>query len=143
MDLYVSFFMQHWALSAGFIVILVLLLLNEWRLGSFSIGKAGVDPQELVNLLNHSGATVLDMRLQESYVLGHILSAVHIPATEIEKRLTMLNKYKNKPLILVCAKGLETPKMIRILSKNGFTQVYYLRGGMENWQRQNLPMVKN
>lgn len=137
---YIAFLTEHWMLSVAFIAILVLLLFNEWRHRSYGI--AGVSPQQLVDLLNHSGAAVVDIRPSARYDQGHILGSINLPKEELEKRLNMLSKYKNKPVILVCTAGIESGKMGRLLSANGFAQLYHLTGGMDMWRSQSMPVVK-
>ena len=140
MDPYIAFLVEHWMLSAAFGAILVLLALNEWR--HRSLGVSGVSPQQLVDLLNHADATVVDVRTQARFELGHILGAISIPQENFGGSLKMLNKFKSKPIILVCATGLDSPKMAKLLKENGFTQLYHLAGGMEAWHAQSMPVVK-
>ena len=67
---------------------------------------------------------------------------MNIPQEDFHSRVNMLNKYKTKPVILVCATGVESPKMGQLLTTNGFTQLYYLSGGIAMWQSDNMPVVK-
>jgi len=140
MDPYISFIAEHWMLSSAFGVIVLLLLGNELRVRSF--GVAGVSPQQLVDLLNHQEAVVVDTRSSQRFDLGHILGAMNIPAENMLSSLKTLNKYKNKPIILVWGTGAESPKVSKILKANGFTVLYHLSGGMDAWYAQGLPVVK-
>lgn len=141
MDLYISFLMEHWLLSTAFVAIVILLLANEWR--HRSMGVRSITPQQLVDFLNHANGVVVDIRKAERFALGHILGALNIPQDEFANRLNMLNKYKTKPVILVCETGAVSPKMGQQLKQNGFTQLYYLGGGLHSWQTQGLPLSKN
>lgn len=140
MDLILAFLIEHWLLSSAFVAVLLLLILNEWRYRSF--GLKAVGSQELVSFINHKDGVVIDTRANPQYEQGHILGALHIPADDLAKRLTTLNKYKNKPLILVCEAGIESPKVGKLLTENGFTQLYYLVGGMATWRSEGLPIQK-
>ncbi len=140
MEPYISFLVEHWMLSAAFGAILLLLIANEWRTRSFGI--PGISPQQLVELLNHKDAVVIDLRAQERFDLGHILGAQSIPLENFGTSIKTLNKYKNKPIILVCAMGSESPKKAKVLKENGFTELYHLSGGMDAWHAQGLPVVK-
>ena len=53
-----------------------------------------------------------------------------------------LEKYKDKPIIVVCAMGMSAKKVAGNLSKDGFQQVSVLKGGMASWQNANLPVSK-
>jgi rhodanese-related sulfurtransferase len=43
---------------------------------------------------------------------------------------------------LVCGTGIDAPKMGQLLTTHGFTQLYYLLGGMGTWQSNGMPVVK-
>ncbi len=140
MDPYISFLVEHWMLSAAFGAILLLLIGNELRQRSF--GVPGVSPQQLVDLLNHKDAVVIDIRSHERFDLGHILGAHNIPSENFEPGLKTLNKYKAKPIVLVCAQGNDSPKKGKVLKQNGFTELYHLSGGMDAWHAQGMPVTK-
>lgn len=139
MDPIIAFLIHHWILSALFALLAVALLINEWRVRTFGIKS--VSSQELVNLLNHSGAALIDIRSGERFAKGHILGAQNIPEKEVVDRLGGLSKFKSKPVILICTTGLDAPKLYSLLTKEGFTQLYYLAGGMTGWQANGLPVV--
>lgn len=140
MDPFVAFFIEHWILSSTFIVILLLFLANEWRHRTFGLPR--VSHTQLVDLLNHSHATVVDVRSHELFEQGHILHAINLPQAQIVEKLNSLNKYKAKPVILVCGQGLDSPKVGQVLIKQGFTQLYCLTGGMGAWLSNGMPVVK-
>lgn len=139
MDPIISFLINHWILSTAFVLLAVAFLFNEWR--TRALGMKGISPQELVNYLNHSGAGLIDLRPPESFMKGHILGAQNIPEKDLSTRFNALSKYKTKPLILVCASGMDAPKLGSLLKKEGFTQLYYLAGGMSLWQSNGMPLV--
>lgn len=141
MDPLLVFFVKHWMLSSAFLVLVVVFLLNEWR--HRAMGIPSLDPQQLVNLLNHNGGVAVDVRSQVSYQQGHIIGAQSIPQEELAAKLNVLNKYKSKPIILVCARGLDAPKMAKLLAANGFNQLYFLANGMEGWVSNGMPLVKS
>ena len=65
-----------------------------------------------------------------------------IPLGELRNRIGELEKYKTKPIIMVCRSGSRSAGACGILSKQGFTEVYNLAGGMIAWQQSNLPTEK-
>ncbi len=140
MDPFLIFFMQHWILTTAFIMVAILFLVNEWWHSAHGVPSVG--PLELVGMLNHSSAVVVDIRAKASFIQGHILGAINLPEEDFGNDYAPLQKYKTKPVILVCAKGFSAPKMAKTLAKNGFTSLYYLTGGMEAWQTQNMPVAK-
>ena len=99
--------------------------------------------QQAVLLINKQDAVVIDVRSADDFRKGHISGAVNVPASQLKaKDFSQIQKYQQKPLILVCESGMTTASVGRILTKADFTQVYSLRGGMADWRTQNLPVAK-
>jgi rhodanese-related sulfurtransferase len=128
---------NHPFLVGTFAVLLTLFIRNETQRG----GK-GVTPQELVNLVNREGAVVLDVRDSKEFAAGHIVDAVNVPHAALESRLAELEKYKEKPVTIVCKMGQHAGTAGAMLRKAGFASVSRLTGGMTEWRNQNLPVVK-
>jgi rhodanese-related sulfurtransferase len=72
--------------------------------------------------------------------LGHIPAALNLPVGELETRLTEINAHKNNALILDCRTDKRSAKAGGFLRAAGFRDVRVLRGGMEQWIRNNLPV---
>jgi rhodanese-related sulfurtransferase len=128
---------NHPILVGMFAVLLTLFIRNETQRGG-----RGVSPQELVNLVNKEGAVVLDVRDSKEFAAGHIVDAVNVPHTSLESRLAELEKYKEKPVTIVCKMGQHAGTAGAMLRKAGFGSVSRLSGGMTEWRNQNLPVVK-
>jgi rhodanese-related sulfurtransferase len=139
MSHFVHFVTNHWILCSLFVVVLIALLVNEWIHRSF--GALGVAPESAVLMMNHQHAIVLDIRGETSFLEGHVLGAHHLPSHSVEKKIGTLQKYKDKPIILVCTQGQESSKVHRQLKEKGF-QVVVLEGGIQAWKAAGLPLVK-
>jgi rhodanese-related sulfurtransferase len=132
-----EFIGNHPVLVGIFAVLLTLFIRNETQRGG-----RGVSPQELVNLVNKEGAVVIDVRDSKEFAAGHIVDAVNVPHTSLESRLAELDKYKEKPVTIVCKMGQHAGAAGAMLRKAGFASVSRLSGGMTEWRNQNLPVVK-
>jgi len=141
MDQLVQFIINHWLLWAALILVIILLVYEETKRNVKGVQQ--VSPQQLTNLINRENAVVIDVREATSFEHGHIISAIHVPLTKLEESIDKLNRYKNKPIILVCDIGQMSPKAGAILRNKGFEKIYYLSGGIAAWQRASLPMVKD
>jgi len=128
---------NHPILVGIFAVLLTLFIRNETQRGG-----RGVSPQELVNLVNKEGAVILDVRDSKEFAAGHIVDAVNVPHTSLESRLPELEKYKEKPVTIVCKMGQHAGTAGAMLRKAGFASVSRLSGGMTEWRNQTLPVVK-
>ena len=114
-----------------------------WSLfGNRLRGIKEVDTVAALQLINHKNALVLDVREQSEYDTGHILNSRLIPVGKIKERVGELEKYKDQPIVAVCRSGIRSATACAALGKKGFAQVYNLTGGMQAWQKNNLPVEK-
>lgn len=105
-------------------------------------GVPNLTTAEAINLINRSHAIVLDVREDAEFANGHIVDAKHIPVDKLAERLNELAKYKDKPILVNCQRGMRTAKACDILRKAEFTQVHVLQGGLDAWLEAKLPVVK-
>jgi rhodanese-related sulfurtransferase len=102
-----------------------------------------VDTMAAVQLINYKEALVLDVREGSEYESGHVPNSKHIPADKLEQRLQELDKFKDKPVILIHRSGTNTTgKAGFLLRSQGFQHVHNLAGGFDAWQQANLPVIK-
>ena len=105
-------------------------------------GIKEIDTRTAVQFINYQDALVLDVRDDSEFAAGHLPNAKHIPAEKIEERWTELQKFKEKPVVVVYRGGIRSNNASLVLKKNGFSQVVNLMGGIDSWKRAGLPMVK-
>lgn len=132
-----EFIVNHWMLVSALIVLLVLL---AWDSGQ----KAGpkVSTHEATRLINQNNALVLDIRDKADFKTGHLVDSVNIPNSQVNERISDLEKHKADPIIVVCKTGQTASAASKVLKDNGFDQVYRLSGGIMEWTNNNLPLVK-
>ena len=75
---------------------------------------------------------VLDVREPEEYKVGRIEGATNIPLNSLREHLNELPREKR--IIVYCAAGLRAYLACRILSQNGFPEVYNLSGGYKTYE---------
>lgn len=138
LEQYLQFISHNFLLCLAFVGVLVLIIVLEFK--DKLNGAASINPQELVAKMNHDQAMVLDLRSQDAFRKGHILGAMNLSQQDIEKKPGKVEKYKEKPLVLVCNLGQQSPKVANELKKKGFSQVYSLKGGIQAWQNAELPL---
>lgn len=127
-----------WLVSAA-VLAAVLVLVFEMRLRQNDF--AAVSPQDAIRLMNQ-GALVLDLRREDAYAQGHLGGARRMDSAEILKAGDTLKKYKEKPLLVYCDSGSLGASAARILAGQGFTKAVNLRGGLESWKAEGLPLSK-
>ncbi|MDJ0805215.1 MAG: rhodanese-like domain-containing protein [Gammaproteobacteria bacterium] len=133
----IEFTMNHWVLVLSFLVVAGLLIHNL-LLGT----KGSVDPQSATEMINHQNAVVVDVRPAADFHKGHIINAISIPINGFKNQINSLNKHKEQPIIVSCRSGSQSQAACQQLKKEGFEQVYNLRGGILAWQSANLPITR-
>ena len=103
---------------------------------------ASVSTLQATLLINQQNALVLDVREGAEYEKGHMLNARNIALGELESRAAEIEKYKAKPLIVVCDDGNRSGRAATALRKQGFEQVFTLSGGIGAWRQAGLPLEK-
>ena len=106
----------------------------------------GAAPQvgalEAVQLINRRDALVLDVRDKADFAAGHIPNARNIPVPELDGRLRELEKFKSRPIVVNGQSGMRSYSVCGVLKKNGFSEVFTLRGGLNGWVEASLPVEK-
>jgi len=91
--------------------------------------------QDAVKLLDQENVLFLDVRTsQEFRHEGSIKNALLIPVNEIEKKITMLEAYKSKSIIVYCRSGRRSKMAIKLLKEKDFN-VNNLEGGFVAWRK--------
>ncbi len=116
MDLILDFLARHPVLTTAFIVVLVAVIGNE--------------------------IAIVDVRSQADYRKGHIIGALNLPLARIGDADKELAKHKSKPVLLYCAIGTAAGAAREKLLKQGWDEVFPLRGGLNAWQGAGLPVTK-
>ncbi|WP_353738389.1 rhodanese-like domain-containing protein [Porticoccus sp. W117] len=130
------FISEQWLLVSIGLVLIYLLAITEGNKG----GKL-LSTGEVVVLLNSGDGVLLDVRPHKEFDAGHITDAVNIPHDKLAARLSELDKYKGKTLVVADKLGQHAGAAGKVLRKQGF-DVRRIRGGVAEWQNQNLPLVK-
>lgn len=136
LDLILEFLTEQWLLVAALATTLGLLFFHESR-------KAGpaASCQQAINLVNSHDGVFLDIRDGKDFKKGHIADALHIPLASLPGRLGELEKFRERPVIVVCKLGQSAGSATRMLRDKGFSKAQKLSGGMMEWQAQKLPVV--
>lgn len=125
-----------------FIAVLSGMMLLWSMVGNRLRGINEIDVNGALQLINHKGAFILDVRQPEEFKSGHVLNAKLIPLGELEKRIGELEKFRDAPMVVICRSGQRSSNACAMLVKQGFKQVHSMAGGMIAWQKANLPVER-
>lgn len=134
-----EFIGNHLFLVTAFMAVAGLLI---WNLSGAGIkGLTQIGPLQAVGLMNHENALVVDVRESNEYNQGHVIDSLHIPLGSLENHLNILEKHKDRPLIMSCQSGHRSLQACRTLYKKGFEKLYNMQGGVSAWQHAGLPLT--
>ena len=133
---FLEFITAHYVLSGTFIVLVVLLIVQQSR----NAGR-NLSSRELTAMVNRDEAFILDIRPKKEFSTGHIAGSVNISNDQLKDKMVELDKHKDNTIIVVCASGLNAGAACAELKKAGFTAAR-LSGGITGWRSENLPVVK-
>ena len=101
-----------------------------------------VGATQAVQLINRRDALVIDVRDKKEFAAAHIPNARNIPVAELEGRLREIEKFKSRPIVINGQPGSSLAAVCGALKKNGFAEVFALRGGIRGWLEASLPIEK-
>lgn len=140
MDRLLEFATRHPFLVGGTVVLALAALAYE--ISRARSGGQAVGPSDAVRLLNQ-GAVLVDVRSRAEFDGGHIIDARHVPQEGLAQAGETLKRFKDKVVITCCESGMRSGAATRVLQAQGFTKVVNLRGGLQSWRADNLPLVKS
>lgn len=138
MDQFLSFAQNHLGLFVALAVVLVLLVANEVH-GNLAGGKR-LTALEAVRFINDRDPTIVDVRTAADFKRGHLLNAINAPFAKFDEYVGQL-KDKSRPVLVYCALGTMGAAVADKLRKAGYTEVYPLRGGINAWLMNSLPVT--
>jgi len=106
-------------------------------------GVPNLSATEAVLMLNRDKPLVLDVRDAAEFAAGHIQGAKNIPVAELANRLKEIEKFKDKPVLVHCQKGMRAKSACNTLKAQQFSKLNNLQGGLDTWIEAKLPVVKN
>ncbi|HKJ90171.1 MAG TPA: MBL fold metallo-hydrolase [Oceanipulchritudo sp.] len=117
--------------------------MRTWIEGGFEIDQIGlVSAHELNQLLNKNDAmTLLDVRTDAEWNEGHIPSAIHAFAAEIEEHLEKFDR--QLPTVVYCGSDFRADLAASLLRRNGFQNVSTLLGSVKAWLNAGFSMKKS
>ncbi len=112
----------------------------------FTLGQE-LSPQDFslaINDVTYGAPQLLDVRTFKEYQTGFIDNALQADWTnkaEFEERVNALDK--SQVVYIYCLSGGRSAGAQAWMLKNGFTQVINLKGGINAWNKESLPLISD
>ena len=136
---YIEFVGNHPFLFGALGLVLGMLVYTEYV--RLTTAGSSLTVAQATRLQNDGDALFLDIRDGAQFKAGHLIDARNIPLKGLEGKVTEINKFKDKPIIVYCENGMRSGKACSTLRKAGFNDVYMLNGGIIAWEKASLPVV--
>lgn len=107
------------------------------------VAEKKVSSHEVLNLINEDKKLfILDIDTREEFKNLHIANSKNIPGDEIVSRMREIPKDKKVVLYGRCAKDSVSRSSQKQLESMGYSDVWYLSGGIKNWKEFGFPVEK-
>ncbi len=86
--------------------------------------------------IQDSDYTLIDVRTQDEFDLGHIDSAINLDFYSETFQNEILSLPKNEKIVLYCRTNNRSSKTATILKENGYKDILVIRGGITEWVKK-------
>ena len=119
-----------WVINGILLVIVLAMVFNELYLKIMVKRSAKMLPEEEFKETMRK-AQVIDVREKDTFDAGHILGARSMPYSMLKTTIGSLRK--DQPVYLYDQKKALSIRAANLLRKNGYTDIYILKGGYDGW----------
>ncbi len=109
-------------------------------------GTTKINAEELIELMwTAPQLTLIDSRITSDRNEGFIEGSISLPNTETScGALEVVLSDKSTPALFYCngVKCGRSAKAAQIAIDCGYNQIYWFRGGIEEWKQKQLPLLK-
>jgi rhodanese-related sulfurtransferase len=137
MDRLIEFSNANIWLTLAIVAMTLAVIFNELRMKTQTLGS--ISPSQAVKLIN-DGALIIDIREEQAFLSGHLMEAKNLGPKEIANSKKLNSR---KGLLLVCDNGTKSSRALLELRKAGIENAYSIKGGINAWLEENLPIERN
>jgi rhodanese-related sulfurtransferase len=126
--------------------------LDQWKAEGLATIQAqiseSITPQEASALIQKNQGNpdfvIIDIRTPEQFAEGHIENAINLyyASDNFQNELNKLDKNKTYLIYYTCACGGIDKKTLDLMTELGFTEVYNISRGLDQWKAEGLPTVR-
>jgi rhodanese-related sulfurtransferase len=102
--------------------------------------KKIISAKESVVLINRQPIIMIDVRNANEFKTARIDNSLNIPLDQLAENIDKLKKNPNKTIVVYCQKGFRSAQAVKILYKLGINNAVSIEGGLDAWQKDNLPL---
>ena len=115
------------------------------EVAQFIDGTVRVSAEEMIDLVEqYDELVIIDSRKKSDVAKGFIEGSISLPNTETNSgSLAKHVASKSTPVLFYCngIKCGRSVKAAKIAIAEGYSKIYWFRGGMQEWEAKGLPVV--
>lgn len=140
-----SFFKKIMAVSLASTFMVSVAVAGEKEVPQFVEGTVRVSAEEMIELVEkYEDLVIIDSRKKSDVAKGFIEGSVSLPNTETTGASLAANvASKATPVAFYCngTKCGRSLKAAKIALAEGYSKVFWFRGGIQEWEAKGLPVV--
>lgn len=109
-------------------------------------GTKTINAEELIDLATETESLILiDARLRSDHKQGFIEGSINLPNTLTScASLKEFTNDESQPLLFYCngPKCERSTHAVQIAQSCGYQNIYWFRGGMDEWKKKHYPYIK-
>jgi rhodanese-related sulfurtransferase len=125
-----------------FVVLVLLFGIFKLFLSNQAPSSASLDPDQFEAKTKEPGVVILDVRSAFEFGGDKIQGARNISYTAPDFKSNIEKLDKNSIYLVYCLSGSRSAGALNTMKSLGFTNVYHLKGGIENWKAAGKPITK-
>jgi rhodanese-related sulfurtransferase len=140
--------MSRKAIASGVVLLLLLCSCRPpadsgRRESALLAGVPEISASQLKNWMAASEPlTLIDVREADEWQAGHAPTALHIPRLKVAAKIQAAVPDKGARVVLYCRSGKRSATSVLTLQRLGYTNVFSLAGGLKEYERVGLPVVR-
>jgi rhodanese-related sulfurtransferase len=108
-----------------------------------SASATNLDAAEFQAKTSEQGVVVLDVRTSGEFMSGHIANAINIDVEGMTFDGDIKSLDKDAPYAVYCQSGRRSVIAVDKLKAAGFTNLFNLANGIQDWNAAGLPLANN
>jgi rhodanese-related sulfurtransferase len=108
-----------------------------------SASATNLDAAEFQAKSSEQGVVVLDVRTSGEFTAGHIANAINIDVEGMTFDGDIKSLDKDAPYAVYCQSGRRSVIAVDKLKAAGFTNLFNLANGIQDWNAAGLPLANN
>jgi rhodanese-related sulfurtransferase/DNA-directed RNA polymerase subunit RPC12/RpoP len=121
---------------------------NMKRVDKATVKFGSIQPEDICTFITAKGKTnvlLLDVRTPDEFngkapeKFGRLANAINIPVQQLQQRISELDQFRDKEIIVYCSHSHRSPAASYLLNQNGFNKVTNMQYGMSEWTARTKP----